>query len=693
MVPNKADAENMPPNTLQAKSSPLGVILSPIKAPRSKAQDAPLSPLDLDNVQTVMGGVIQSVLESPNTAAADSPKQVLASPITTQDLDMRKLQRTTSDLTIANAELVRVRDLLERDLKAKTAQLKTKNVKINELIQENTHLLKELQRERETNEEDFTTWTEKKFELEAKIRSLNDMLLKRIQNDELQSTKDIDHSESMEMIQSLQMENEKLAKRVNILERDNELEVQSKMLIIDELETLRANYNDLGEDYEQIKLDYDELVTEYSLNQAIDVTPTLDNAETFCNPKVRHVSSSSSITVSPAAAEVNGKRSLSRAIRDTEVQSQKAKYSQIIMNYEFTIKSLTLQTEKLISYIGYIEQQMAGGPQGQAEYSDDINIRNAKKSIKTIMRSVSAMGLGATDRELQLLDLNLDGAAMAQDDDSFCESLAYSTDYNRGNVTNLDVGSDFSFNEIGDGDDELEEEEGDDSVVIHPMAKFASTDSLNVSYQMHFQPALRTRKSKMLKEPSTTHVKRITKLPSEMDIRGHNFQGEEYYSMDHRVSAKNSMKALSNAQLIHGDAGATPNGGGGPEAFKIMGDDDNVPFAHISEGDEEFDDISQVSSEPSEDEGAVGISTKELDEFRMVWRSGFCAKHSLLLCLCHQRGLVNNLMLQFAMNPIYRLRKNRRMPLRYRRAAETAETAGRAPVPPPIPLIDMGIVD
>lgn len=630
------------------------------------------------------------------------------------NVEIRKFERSINDLTIANSELIRERDSLESELKVKSTQLKNKNIKINELIHENTHLVKELQRERDNNEEDFTNWTDRKFELEAKIRSLNDILLKRIQNDELESTKEINHSESVEQIQHLELENEKLTKKINMLKRENELEVQSKMLIIDEIETLKSNFNDLSEDYEQVKLDYDELVTEYSLNQVIEndfeddiiTTPTLETSDVFKldNPKIRHISSSSSVTISP-----NEKRSLSRAIRDTEIQSQKAKYSQIIMNYEFTIQSLTLQTEKLISYIGFIEQKMDG--HDGVEYSDDVNIRNAKKTIKSIMRSVSTIGLttkpGEIDRDLKFLDLDIGSAIqLTNDDESFCESLAYSTDYNKGNVTNLEVGSDFSFNDIEDGDDELEEgdeeeyqniNENNDSVIISnkSMNRYSSTDSLNVSFKMDFQPTLKSRKSKMLKEPSRTHVKRITKLPSEMDIRGHDFNGDEYYNTEQRLSNKSSMKILTNSQLIH-----SINEGAGTtniESFKIMGDDEigsngYAAFPHISEGDEEFDDISQLSSDGDEEDEEVGvsISNKELDDFKMVWRSGFCAKHSLLLCLCHQKGLVNNLMLQFAMNPIYKLRRGNRRnntlgtPLRYQKRLGNDS---------PIPLIDMQIVD
>lgn len=669
----KEDIENMTPQQVKSNNTPLGSILSPIKRGLSPQRDP-------------------------------------------QNVEIRKFERSINDLTIANSELIKLRDSLEGDLKTKSTQLKNKNIKISELIQENTHLVKELQRERDCNEEDFTNWTEKKYELEGKIRTLNDILLKRIQNDELESTKEINHSDSIEQqIQSLKFENEKLSKRVNTLERDNELEVQSKMLIIDELETLKSNFSDLSEDYEQVKLDYDELVTEYSLNQVIEnddiTTPTLEASSVFKleNPKIRHISSSSSITISPG-----GKRNLSRAIRDTEIQSQKAKYSQIIMNYEFTIKSLTLQTEKLISYIGYIEQQIDG--QEGIEYSDDINIKNAKKSIKSIMRSVSTIGLttkpGDIDRDLKFLDLDIgSGIQLGRNDDngsfneSFCESLAYSTDYNKGNVTNLEVGSDFSFNDIEDGDDELEDEEinEDDSMIItKPMHRFSSTDSLNVSYKMDFQPKLKSRKSKMLKEPSRTHVIRMTKLPSEMDIRGHNFQGDEYYSTEQRLSNKSSLKVLTNSQLIH-SINEEQTDGGNMESFKIMGDDEigtnesGFAFPHISEGDEEFDDILQVSSEEDEEdeeeETGVIISNKELDEFKMVWRSGFCAKHSLLLCLCHQRGLVNNLMLQFAMNPIYKLRRgangsgSRRqggVPLRYQKRVVGDGL---------IPLMDMQIVD
>lgn len=600
------------------------------------------------------------------------------------------------DATAETARLTR----LVADLQT---QLKQKNVKLQGFLKENSELLKQLNRERESNEADFASWSSKKTEMDAKIKSLNEMLLSRIEQAEMESSLEMDQSLYSEEVIALREENEKLYKRLNVLQRENDLECQTKNRFVEQLEELKSKHQILEEEFEELKLDFDDLSQEHSLmlamqqhqqeiseeladeetNEDFARTPTLNDAPTLDNHKIRHVSSSTSTTLSHNLRQSNG----------SLIQSQIEKYLQIIRHYEFVNKGLEKQNELLCSYIKSIEWDIS-----QLDTSDEAKTQTAMNGIKKIWKSASLIAMRTSANESapfsydeeyngNVLSYFNEATSVALNDNtnvSFTESLACSTDYENGNVTNLYASSDFSLNEDEDGDDEGEEEAEDydtnvQTTISAPMNKFASTDSLNGSYKVSFGPRVTKRESKMLMRPSSKHVKKLTKCPSSMKIKGPSYQGDEYYNLTSGELSKKSS-VLSTKQLIFNEEPSNS-----VSNFKIMGDDDillsktsNSMF-NISEVEEEFEGLDRIETdedeEPGEysgngdgdddaddddDERHMRASNKEIREFEGL-SSVFCAKHSLVLCLCHQRRLVNNLLLQSVMDPFYRTRNSRRL--------------------------------
>ncbi|GMM30073.1 hypothetical protein DAMA08_028180 [Martiniozyma asiatica (nom. inval.)] len=747
----------MTPIKCQHKSSPINVTLSPIKR-------RGLTPLK----------------ESSNRGELNESSISM--------VEFRKLERKLNDLSISYEDLVKYREKIEYDLDVKSNQLHIKTRKINELIQENNNLVMEIRQERESNEEEFNRWADTKTQLENKIYSLNSAMSSKIEfKNEIHSKNEKDNFEEIE---NLKNDMTKLKRKIKVLETENGLEIQAKMMIIEELEMMKAKFMDLHDDHEQLKVDYEELVSEYSsfqIDENIEIdeskipTPTLESSSALGSPinnsllsspidipKVRQIdcSTTSSDFINPLNIRHS---SLSKVIRDVENKSQRQKYSQELMKYEFEIKSLQLQNEKLHSYIGFLLQQINNEedsisnriPSSNSintnatateneyiEYSDEKNIKSAKQNLKSVLRSASAFPIrpSSFEKEIKYLDKNFPinsrgknskhiRNAISSDlqnveslpmnskinlqelienhdtgsvNESFCDSMAYSTDYNQGEVEYLDFGdSDFSFE--GDGDDEddvknFEEFELNNEPVVgvkkldrYKKKNFASTDSLNVTFKLNLTPQLNMKKSKMLKTTPQKRLQKLTAVPSYMNIKGNTYEGDEYYH-DNILSSKTSIKSLknhtSNLQLINEiitEGGLKNN----VESFRILQDSEgqqqdnhwtgkdihdnfndvefNIEpdqeqsrfekknkfsvFTHISEEEEYDDDYNDLSSseDDEEDDGdaTFNISNQEIDMFRIVvLRKMYCPRHSMFQCFCRSTSLVEPGMYYSAVSPV-----------------------------------------
>jgi hypothetical protein len=421
----------------------------------------------------------------------------LASTSDNTDNDYKKKLKEIEDLTIVSKDLINELETLQDEINDKNKIIDLKSNKIDELMHENNRLLNEIKIERENNENDFNSWLDLKTNLEVQVHNLKNLIDKS--NFQSKTQNNIDEiNDQYNNIQLYQNEINKLKKKVTVLLKENELEVQSKKLIMDELEIMRERYLEIDEKHELLKLDYDDLIKEFLIlknhnqNQIfydndnyfdncysrgdddIDtdllthdeedvITPTLENSivmqktNSNINPdnnnnnnnnnnnsnsilrikKRRRNSRNSSGSNSRIASLRNN--SLNRAIREVELSSQKQKYKQELLKYEFEIKSLKLHYEKLLSYVGYSTQlknselkqlsEKISNPNFMVpqslyssnktnnknndddirissndsnfsnktatfdtiEYSDAYNIKTAKMKLKTVMKSASAM--------------------------------------------------------------------------------------------------------------------------------------------------------------------------------------------------------------------------------------------------------------------------------------------------------------
>lgn len=464
-------------------------LLTPLKSPTSASASFNILPLK----------------ESTNSLGYNSKSPSASAPLnnsTTEQApslgDYKRRVKEITDLKIVNEDLIKELEMLQDEVNHKNQIINIKSMKIDELMHENNRLLTDLKLERESNENDFNTWLDLKTKLELQIHNLKSSLEKSMQhtnadinrdrNDNIQTTineetredtdpenndsfnnsslgnddSDIfsnaninDKDELFNQIQLFKNEVNKLKKKVNALRKESELEVQSKIMIMDELEMMRERYLEVDEKHEFLKLDYDDLVKELLLLRGDDydnnsistdnvdsITPTqevsqemkLENSseeqkldDRILNVRKKRITSKSSNNTSEENSRIASLRnnSLNKAIRDVELRSQKQKYSQELIKYEFEIKSLKLQNEKLLSYIGYTLQvngvDVNNGLESfrnfsdsnsvlngrvasyestasnktatydNIEYSDAYNIKSAQRNLKTVIKSASAM--------------------------------------------------------------------------------------------------------------------------------------------------------------------------------------------------------------------------------------------------------------------------------------------------------------
>ena len=714
------------------------------------------------------------------------------------------------DLTIMNRDLILEIEALQDQLESKNHLLDLKVLKINELMHCNNRLISEIKVEREINEKDFNSWLDVKTNLELQIFNLKQSQL----NETLGTptmTNDSVIEETFVQIHELQAEISKLKKKVSVLTKENELEVQSKLMIMDELEMMRERYLEINNKHEILKLDYDDLVRdliilrdehsgtsdynddrrnkidELNLTDEEDpATPTIDSISCNETPysdiidthakdnsininnqiplriKKTRISSRTS-TISSANSRIASLRnnSLNKAIRNVELKSQKEKYEKEMMKYEFEIRSLKLQYEKLLSFIGFSSQLNANSTKDMnsvhkkisdpnfstlfnnritsnssnnssktidnLDYSDAVNIEKARKNLKTVMKSASAMPIrpgtagsfkfgtfGNFTKDLnEPIDIYQDFEEDTRDgeyqDDldnmdnaSFNQSVCYSTDYEQGETKRLDFGCTSSFEESGDGDDELDDYESDMiqmSDLLQPQFTvktapkrslprnrkyFSSNNSLNVSYKMDFMISRCANRSVIDESKNTgdneaiasetskftprRHLKKFT--PSVMNLKSNNVIAERKTDSD---TNQDYLEIDNNGNLNLGEDGFLYD-----DLHLINGNERmlnqnkrtkmQLSMSQISEVDEsEFNEDNDGYTSTDEDENddddddddTFDISAQELKKFEIGFiRNGLhCPKHSSFHCFCHTNKLIDPLYYKIFSSPIYSLRR------------------------------------
>lgn len=468
--------------------------------------------------------------------------------------DQKNQQKQIRDLTIVNKDLVDELDSLQAELKAKDEAISSKSFRIDELIRENNRLLNEIKNEREINESDFNSWLDLKLNLENQILNLKTL----IKAEPIKTLDNTNASNDMLDLQIRSYENDinKLTKKVAVFQKEIELEIQSKTLIMDELEIMRQRYFETDEKYQLLKLQYNDLIEELSLidneinlserdlykvgdtrqHQQVlrgnDADDSIDNSEPYApmddtdndsdaqfnqendmyfdprenilKVKKRRISSQNS---NSADSRISSLRniSLNKAMRDIGLRFERQKFNQKIREYEFEINSLKLQQDKLLSFIGFSSQinstefnnifrsqQRVPSNNSTAsnktlldsiEYSDAYNIRTAKKNLRTVIKSASALPMRPTtsyNENNTLLNVaNLRQLSSSKSTENLMDldftnnsALDCSTDYNQGEVELLDLGNSDSFEEFGD--DELDDD--DDDVVI--LARSGNTNDI-----------------------------------------------------------------------------------------------------------------------------------------------------------------------------------------------------------------------
>lgn len=354
--------------------------------------------------------------KSPATASINiMPYQDPAS-ASNKDVNYKRTLKEVEDLTTVNKDLINELELLQQEINQKNQLLNMKSIKIEELIHEKNQLVNEIKIERENNENDFNSWLDLKTSLELQIHNLQNLP----NNNSSSSTFSIINSDDDDHFNEIQLfknEINKLKKKVNVLTKENELEIESKTMIMDELELMRAKYLEIDSKYGHLKIDYDELINEllilrnnddddlpilmnnynqtngynsiessisdhervgiyhdyyrdeddYEDEESEAMTPTLESSVRMEFPhsnssynsrlrvKKKRINSQNSNDSNSRIASLRN-NSLNKAIREVELNNQKQKYKNEMFKNQFEINSLKLQVEKLLSYVGYLSQ-------------------------------------------------------------------------------------------------------------------------------------------------------------------------------------------------------------------------------------------------------------------------------------------------------------------------------------------------
>ena len=609
-----------------------------------------------------------------------SPRKKNTSPISISFLPQSPMNEITpistdnakriQDLTIINKDLITELESLNRELVEKDKLIDFKTRKINDLMHDNNKLLSLINNERTENEQNFEDWIDLKTTLELKIHRLEKQL--NVSGNILSFDNNDDQiSQLYENLQLAKTEITKLKKKNVVLIKETELEVQSKMMIMEELEMMRARYLEVDEKFQSLQLEYDELANDFLISQSnLGEEDDEEGYDDFdyegesqtgkLNIKKKRVSSRNSSTSSRISSLRNN--SLNKAYREAELSVLKQKYELEIKNHEFEIVSLKLQCEKLLSFIGYLTPQAkngsssgsGSGSNSNISFSDSHNIKNAQKALKHIMKSVSTMEMrksNSTGKPIfsqrsvsthahkinRLQPFVTSQNHLRSDDEQDCDfidgnnSIDYSTDYNQGEVERLD----FDASDISDvfGDDELdfdEDKDFDDYLDVprtfNNVQNFPSTSSLNCVYNMNLTPDVNIiEEKKVIAERK--HIKRLT--PSTFNL--FNKAASESSSRESFSDHTNERKSLH-------------------DIYEEEESDYNEQFSTSEEEDDEDGD---------EDE-TFNISNQEIEMFKIdLLRKFYCPKHSMFQCFCKSLDIKRDSYFAHSFSPLYSIYKIR----------------------------------
>lgn len=671
--------------------------------------------------------------------------------------DYCMLESVYADSVIKNKDLIREQERITDDLETRRTQVEEKTLRINQLLRENASLVGQLRKERKLNEQEFDSWSDAKAELEMKLANLRDAIKKKGGSSfEANVTINDLGMDPTSLAEKRHREIEKLKKKVLILAKENELEVHSKMLIIDELEMVKEKFTDMEKKYSSLKRDYDGLVSEFSGHLDETASAFVDNSEDEAvvsekeegeanvleNVKLvpslslssrnsidlRKLSISSSTSTSTVhrvkhlSSELRdlqaktlcqpkkrGKRqrpksnslrvsSLSKFIKDVELQTQEQKHSQQVMKLKFQIRSLELQNEKLHSYIGFVLQQLDGHPGSRPfEYSDEINIRSAKQRLRTVIRSASAYPLRRTafdkrargsqreNRRLQNCRSTQsmhrhtgDGfvgasSSFTGNSNNVGDSDSLSTGDSDSLVSDYDLGGQVEFVDLGDRDSfgsddfretrsqrsllsDVEEFEGAEndrpSFVPSASSSLKNLDlsrSLSASFQMDFKPSLSMQgntKSDAFKHSPARQLQRLTAFNlsaqnSTSSLRNTANCATESENVD---SEKVMVENQAGDELFSGSKGPVD------ESESITSEMDDLEREFVING-----------LSDGEISGMESIPKDEVDRFKIVMMKNYLSPlHFLTLDFYHPYGCINPDGFYMAISPILALRRSLR---------------------------------
>lgn len=695
--------------------------------------------------------------ENSSDYRSDSSFRRPASGVFTYE-DYCELERVYADSVIKNKDLIREQERIADDLETRGKQVEEKTLRINQLLRENASLVGQLRKERKLNEQEFNSWADTKAELEMKLGNLRDAINRRDGNifDTSVSINDLG-TDSAPLVEKRHREIEKLKKKVMILAKENELEVHSKMLIIDELELVKEKYSEMEKKYSSLKSDYDGLVAEFS-SHLDETSPSAQNSgeeavvsEKECVDKVgragevsalemvksapslsvnsrnsidlRKMSTSSSTSTSTVhhvkrlsselrdlqiktlnvpkrgEKEQNQKSSslrvssLNKFIKDVELQAQEQKHSQQVTKLKFQIRSLELQNEKLHSYIGFVLQQLDGHSASRPyEYSDEVNIRSAKQTLRTVIRSASAYPLRRTafdkhvkglQRENQRLHNRRStqsmhrhtgdgfvGASASLGGNSYhgTDSRSVSADDTDSLASDYDLGGQVEFVDLGDTEtfngkdfrdpssknsqmsilsdvEEFENKENNDPNNV--LNDLDPNRSLSVSFEMDFKPPLYMKGKKRSRILKHSPVRQLQKLTA-FNLSAQNSISSLRNAADCAAESKN----VDSEKVLVENAAADELFSGSKEPIdgseSITSGMDDLEREYVINGLSDGE-ISEMESIPKD----------EVDRFKIViMRNYMFPLHSITRDFYHSNGCIDPDGFYLAISPILALRRS-----------------------------------
>ncbi|KAH3671942.1 hypothetical protein OGAPHI_000128 [Ogataea philodendri] len=549
-----------------------------------------------------------------------SSDKVKRAPVTSAG-EYRKLERLYGDSVIRINELVRHLERAETEVMTKEQQLDIHAQRIHELVMENKTISNELKHEREINDKEYHNWNQTRQTMEQKIDSLSQMLHNLLQNNKsLEQIQTDSISLHENDLSRYKKEVDQLTKKITILEKENELEAHSKILIIEELETFRLRFDELEDRYEKLKEEYAELMSELSMNSTSDIR--LEDQAEFPEDEVKfsladELKDFGEVKVSGSRKSSQRHSSFNNLLNNIERDSVERRHTQEITKMGFQVKSLELQNEKLHSYIGFllqhIPQEEANGiaiykDQLDYQYSDEINILSAKKTLKKVIRSASALPIRPQTYRPAHYDIDESEDNFGRHN-SFSDinvnknRLSYNTNTSLSDQDNIfdsaNQVEDIEYVELGDSDftmsdEEIEEEEDNND------------ESLNVSFTVDLTPSLNIKKRKKSKLFKRTPRKQLEKLT----IFGSPSAKEPPLIVTGRASMKSLRKYASSLELIGEESEAAPK------------EDYNELLHNCHRGIDELD------------EGDIEVTKEELDLFRIDFKKLKCLKHFTFQCGC-----------------------------------------------------------